>query len=143
MPRSANAASRTRGGKGDACCDERASFDPLAHPPRRGMTTGRGAVVRRLAAFMSLLCRSNGRSEMNSKTQFHVISGRRVVATRNGPSAREVALDYLRAMGCKRDEIVYYGADGVSWRGAVYRAEPVEAVEPPLKLVELPPVSPR
>jgi hypothetical protein len=29
-------------------------------------------------------------------------------------------------MGCKRDEIVYYGVDGVSWRGAVYRAEPVE-----------------
>ena len=66
---------------------------------------------------------------MSSLRQYHVISGRRVVATRRGPSAREVALDYLRAMGCKRDEIVYYGADGVSWRGAVYRAEPVE--QPP------------
>ena len=62
---------------------------------------------------------------MSSLRQYHVISGRRVVATRGGPSAREVALDYLRAMGCKRDEIVYYGADGVSWRRAVYRAEPV------------------
>ena len=86
---------------------------------------------------------ANGRLEMNSKTQFHVIAGRRVVATRSGPSAREVALDYLRAMGCKRDEIVYYGTDGVSWRGAVYRAEPVEPVEQPLELIELPPVSPR
>jgi hypothetical protein len=78
---------------------------------------------------------------MNSKTQFHVISGRRVVATRSGPSAREVALDYLRAMGCKRDEIIYYGLDGVSWRGAVYRAEPVELAGQPLRLVEVPPVS--
>jgi hypothetical protein len=69
---------------------------------------------------------ANGRTEMNSKTQFHVMSGRRVVATKTGPSAREVALDYLRAMGCKRDEIIYYGLDGVSWRGAVYRAQLVE-----------------
>jgi len=84
------------------------------------------------------------RFEVNSKTQFHVIAGRRVVATRSGPSAREVALDYLRAMGCKRDEIVYYGTDGVSWRGAVYRAELVEpVVEQPLEDFELPPVSPR
>ena len=80
---------------------------------------------------------------MNSKTPFHVIAGRRVVATRNGPNAREVALDYLRSMGCKRDEIVYYGLDGVSWRGAVYRAEPVELVEEPRMDFELPPVSPR
>jgi hypothetical protein len=103
------------------------------------MTAGSGAVIR-LAAFISLHCRHE-RFEMNSKTEFHVIAGRRVVATRNGPSAREVALDYLRAMGCKRDEIVYYGLDGVSWRGAVYRAQLVEPVEPPS--LELPPVSPR
>jgi hypothetical protein len=63
---------------------------------------------------------------VNSKEQFHVISGRRIVATRSGPSAREVALDYLRAMGCKRDEIAAQGANSFSWRGAVYRAEPVE-----------------
>ena len=49
------------------------------------------------------------------------------MATKSGFSAREVALDYLRAMGCKRDEIIYYGADGVSWRGAVYRARLVDA----------------
>jgi hypothetical protein len=29
-------------------------------------------------------------------------------------------------MGFKRDEIIYYGVDGVSWRGAVYRAEVVD-----------------
>src|SRR6188472_1804095 len=79
---------------------------------------------------------------MNSRTQFHVMSGRRVVATRTGPSAREVALEYVRSMGCKRDEIVYYGHDGVSWRGAVYRAQHVEPVARPTELVELPPVSP-
>jgi len=54
--------------------------------------------------------------------QYEITSGRRVVATRSGPCAREVALDYLRSMGYKRDEIIYYGVDGVSWRGAVYRA---------------------
>lgn len=63
---------------------------------------------------------------MSSQSEYHVIAGRRVIATRRGPSAREVALDYLRSMGCKRDEIVYYGTDGVSWRGAVYRAQRVE-----------------
>jgi hypothetical protein len=61
---------------------------------------------------------------MNS--QYHVLSGRRIVATRSGPCAREVALDYVRSMGLSRDEIIYYGVDGVSWRGAVYRAEVVD-----------------
>ena len=58
---------------------------------------------------------------MNS--EFHILSGRRIIATKSGPSAREVALDYLRSMGCKRDEIIYYGLDGVMWRGAIYRAQ--------------------
>ena len=58
--------------------------------------------------------------------QFHILSGRRIVATKSGPCAREVALDYVRSMGCHRDEIIYYGIDGVSWRGAVYRAQAVE-----------------
>jgi hypothetical protein len=56
-------------------------------------------------------------------SEFHILSGRRIVATKSGPSAREAALDYLRAMGCKRDEIIYYGTDGVMWRGAIYRAQ--------------------
>jgi len=33
-------------------------------------------------------------------------------------------------MGCHRDEIIYYGIDGVSWRGAVYRARAVEGGSP-------------
>ena len=64
---------------------------------------------------------------MSSYARYHIMSGRRVVATRTGISAREAALDYLRAMGYKRDEIIYYGVDGVCWRGAVYRAEPAES----------------
>ena len=74
---------------------------------------------------------------MSSQAEYHVISGRRVVATRSGPSAREVALDYLRSMGCKRDEIVYYGTDGVSWRGAVYRARRVHADSDPPAVQEI------
>jgi hypothetical protein len=55
-----------------------------------------------------------------------VLSGRRVVATRNGGSAREVALDYVRSLGYNRDEIICYGSDGVAWRGAIYRARLAE-----------------
>jgi hypothetical protein len=58
---------------------------------------------------------------------YNVISGRRVVATRNGFSAREVALDYVRSLGYKRDEVIYYGSDGVAWRGAIYRARLAES----------------
>jgi hypothetical protein len=58
---------------------------------------------------------------------YNVISGRRVVATRNGFSAREVALDYVRSLGYKRDEIIYCGSDGVAWRGAIYRARLAES----------------
>jgi hypothetical protein len=58
-------------------------------------------------------------------SDYNILTGRRIVATKSGPSAREVALDYLRAMGCKRDEIIYYGIDGVMWRGAIYRAQGV------------------
>jgi len=57
---------------------------------------------------------------------YNVVSGRRVVATRSGPSAREVALDYVRSLGCDRDEILCFGPDGVAWRGAVYRAFPAD-----------------
>jgi hypothetical protein len=61
------------------------------------------------------------------EAQYHVVCGRRVVATRSGSSARDVALDYLRSLGCERDESICFGPDGVAWRGAVYRARSVEA----------------
>jgi hypothetical protein len=57
--------------------------------------------------------------------EYAIRSGRSVVGTRQAVSAREAALDYLRARGCSPDEITSYGSDGVAWRGAVYRAEAV------------------
>jgi hypothetical protein len=59
-------------------------------------------------------------------SEYYILSGRRIVTTKRGLSAREVALDYVRSMGCNRDEIIYYGVDGVCWRGAIYRAEIVK-----------------
>jgi hypothetical protein len=50
----------------------------------------------------------------------------RVVSTRRASSAREAAMDYMRSLGCKRDEITSLGSDAVSWRGAVYRASLAE-----------------
>jgi hypothetical protein len=59
--------------------------------------------------------------------EYAIRSGRSIVATRLAVSASEAALDYLRARGCTRDEISYYGSDAVAWRGAVYRAEAVQS----------------
>ena len=56
-------------------------------------------------------------------SNYVITSGGRAIATRSAASAREAALDYLRSLGCKRDEVVSYGADTVAWRGAIYRAE--------------------
>ena len=49
-------------------------------------------------------------------THFEVRSGRRVDSTRTAASAREAALDYVRSLGCSRDEITYLGTDSVVWR---------------------------
>jgi hypothetical protein len=43
---------------------------------------------------------------------------------REASSAHEALFDYARSLGCRDDEIVRLGVDAVSWRGAVYRAEP-------------------
>jgi hypothetical protein len=44
---------------------------------------------------------------------------------RQASSAHEALFDYARSLGCRDEEIVRIGLDAVSWRGAVYRAEPV------------------
>jgi hypothetical protein len=54
----------------------------------------------------------------------------RIVSTRQATSAREAALDYVRSLGCKRDEITSLAGDAVSWRGAVYRAQLAETQQP-------------
>ena len=59
-------------------------------------------------------------------THYDVRHSGRVVSTRLASSAREAAMDYVRSMGCSRDEITSLGSDAVSWRGAVYRAAPAD-----------------
>lgn len=61
---------------------------------------------------------------------YDVRQASRVVSTRLAASPREAALDYVRSLGCRRDEITSIGADAVSWRGAVYRAAPAEQPPP-------------
>lgn len=50
----------------------------------------------------------------------------RIVSTRSAFSAREAAMDYVRSLGCSRDEITSLAGNAVAWRGAVYRAELAE-----------------
>ena len=66
-------------------------------------------------------------------TSYEVRQSGRVVSTRLATSAREAALDYVRSLGCSRDEITSLGNDAVAWRGAVYRAAPAEAPDPKLR----------
>jgi hypothetical protein len=64
-------------------------------------------------------------SRASAYREFEIHSGRRAVATRYSSSAREAAIDYVRALGSSRDEISVLGPDAVSWRGARYVAVPV------------------
>ena len=57
---------------------------------------------------------------------YAVTSGRQTVAVREATTAQEAILDYLRGLGCRPDELVRMGAEAVAWRGAVYRAAPVD-----------------
>jgi hypothetical protein len=58
-------------------------------------------------------------------TSYEVRTGRRAVAVRSASTAQEALTDYLRALGCRHDEIVKMGVDAAAWRGAVYSAVPV------------------
>ena len=44
------------------------------------------------------------------------------VAVWNAATAQLALIEYLRGQSVPDDEIVRLGEDGVSWRGAVYRA---------------------
>jgi hypothetical protein len=61
-------------------------------------------------------------------TEYEILSGKRVVATRKAASAREAAADYAHSLGCRRDEITWLGANAVAWRGAVFRAQKADPV---------------
>jgi hypothetical protein len=56
---------------------------------------------------------------------YEIRSGRRSLSERVASTAQHAVIDYLRSMGCRDDEIVRLGTDGVAWRGAIYRAIPL------------------
>lgn len=60
-------------------------------------------------------------------TTYELRSGDRPIGTREASTPQQALLDYVRALGCKDDEILRLGVDAVSWRGAVYRAVPAPA----------------
>lgn len=60
---------------------------------------------------------------------YQVRSGKRVVALRDGETASDALLDYVRSLGCREDELTRLGRDAVSWRGAVFRAAPLPSEE--------------
>lgn len=59
-------------------------------------------------------------------TTYELHSGRRPIGFRDASTAQQALVDYVRGLGCSDDEIMRLGPDAVSWRGAVYRAVPVE-----------------
>jgi hypothetical protein len=58
-------------------------------------------------------------------TEYEIVLGRRVVSTRQAPSAREAVIDYVRALGCPPNQLTHVATDAVSWHGAVYKARPI------------------
>jgi hypothetical protein len=57
-------------------------------------------------------------------TSYEVHSGRETLAVQQANSPYEALVDYLRALGCRDDELMRMGNDAVAWRGARYRAVP-------------------
>jgi hypothetical protein len=55
---------------------------------------------------------------------YEVRCGRRAVARQTASTAHEALGDYLRGLGCRKDEIVRMGDGAAAWRGAIYRAVP-------------------
>jgi len=58
--------------------------------------------------------------------RYEIRSGRRAVSIRDASTPQHAVLDYLRSVGCRDSEVVRLSSDGVSWRGAIYRAVPHE-----------------
>jgi len=59
-------------------------------------------------------------------TKYEIYSGRRVVSTQESVSALHAVVDFVRAYGVKDEEILRLGVDSVAWRGARFRAVPVD-----------------
>jgi|SRR6187200_904184 len=58
--------------------------------------------------------------------KYEIYSGRRVVSTQESVSALHAVVDYVRAYGVEDEEILRLGVDSVAWRGARFRAVPVD-----------------
>jgi hypothetical protein len=63
------------------------------------------------------------------RTSYEVRSGGRAVALQIASTAQEALFDYLRALGCRDNEIVRMGSDAAAWRGAVFSVVPAAADE--------------
>jgi hypothetical protein len=57
--------------------------------------------------------------------EYEIRSGRRTVSIQTSCSALQAAVDYVRMLGTRDDEITRLGVDTVSWRGARFVAVPV------------------
>jgi hypothetical protein len=55
-------------------------------------------------------------------TPYEIRSGGRAVSVRKAPSALRALIDYLRALGCRDEDMVRLGTGSVAWRGSVYQA---------------------
>ena len=67
--------------------------------------------------------------ETTEITSYSIHSMGQVVGVRDARSPTEALLEYLLAQGYRHDEIVTAGPDALSWRGAVFTAEPMNAPE--------------
>jgi len=62
-----------------------------------------------------------------SNESYEIQAGRKTVGSVDASTAQEALVLYLRARGCRDDEISRRSTDSVSWRGALYRAVPTES----------------
>jgi hypothetical protein len=56
--------------------------------------------------------------------KYEIRSGRRTVSGRYSVSPLQAVVDYVSALGCKRDDIMTIEVDTVAWRGARFSAVP-------------------
>jgi hypothetical protein len=80
--------------------------------------------MRKSEAVYSAVEDGTGNGDERLRTSYEVRSGRRAVALLVASTAQEALFDYMRALGCRDNEIVRMGTDAAAWRGAVYSVVP-------------------
>jgi hypothetical protein len=58
---------------------------------------------------------------------FEIHSAGRPISLRDANTPQEAAIDYVRSLGCRDDEIIRVASDAVAWRGAVFSAAPAKS----------------